>query len=174
MTQWAEMLRNNLPHRSDACRWLLSELGHFPTILKELLLSPEETVRQAAASVADAALRQCMLTAGGAGGGGRSQDGEGDAYLAAYTAAAEEQDRQEAERFDWGQDLGQGFVAVGQGGVATDAQDDDTSLAQKTVRSIFTRCREERRVLGRGAFVGMLPFFNRRKLDVVLRPGRHD
>lgn len=135
MTQWAEMLSNYLPNRSDACRWLLNELGHFPTILKELLLSPDETVRQAAASVADTALRRCMLAAGGGGGGGgRSQGRDSDASLGLYAAAAEEQERQEAEGLNWGQDLGEGFVAVGQGGVATDPQGDDTSLAQKTVR----------------------------------------
>lgn len=140
MTQWAEMLRKHLPYRPDACRWLLSELGRSPTILKELLLSAEEAVRQAAASVADAALRQCMLAAGGGGGGecgGVSQDGVGDVYLEAYTAAVEEQDRLEAEEFNWGQDLGEGFVAMGQGSVDTGAQDDGTSVAQKTVRGIL-------------------------------------
>jgi len=93
MAWWAELLCNILPHRSDACLWLLNELGRSPTILKELVLSPEETVRYAAASVAAAALRQCILTAGGAGDGGRSGVGNDDVYLAAYTAATEEQDR---------------------------------------------------------------------------------
>lgn len=133
MAWWAELLCNILPHRSDACLWLLNELGRCPTILKELVLSPEETVRHAATCIAAAALRQCMLTT--------SDAGNDDVYLAAYTAAAEEQDRQEAEMFlggggQGGESLAQGFVAVGQADVASEAQDDDTLLVQKTVRGL--------------------------------------
>ncbi len=146
MAWWAELLCNILPHRADACLWLLNELGRCPTILKELVLSPEETVRYTAASVAAAALRQCMLTARGAGEGERSV-GNDDVYLAAYTAAAEERDRQEAETFlggggQGGEGLAQGFVAVGQAGAASETQNADTLLAQKTVRGLFVWCRD--------------------------------
>lgn len=138
MAHWAELLSNILPHRLDACLWLLSELGRFPTILKELVLSPEDSVRQAVAVVAGVALRQCMLTASGAGDGGRSEGGGDDVYRAAYMAAAREQ---EDEYLGWqeGENVAQGFVAVGQGDVATEAEDDDTRLARKTVRSFFVR-----------------------------------
>ena len=66
--------------------------------------------------------------------------GNDDAYLAAYTAAIEEQDRQDAEMFSGGQggeDVAQGFVAVGQADVAAETQDDDSRLAQKTVGGLF-------------------------------------
>lgn len=135
MAHWAELLRNTLLHRSDACLLLLSELGRFPTILKELVLSPEDSVRHAAGVVAGVALGKCMLTASGAGDGGRSEDGNDDAYRAAYMAAAREQ---EEEYLGWqgGENLAQGFFAVGQEDVdvATEAEDDDARLARKTVR----------------------------------------
>lgn len=136
MAHWAELLRNILPHHSDACLWLLSELGRFPTILKELVLSPDDSVRQAAAAVAGVALHQCMLTASGTGDGGKSEDGNDDVYRAAYMAAAREQ---EEEYLGWqeAEILAQGFVAVGQEDVAAEAEDDDASLARKTVRTFF-------------------------------------
>lgn len=135
MAHWAELLRNILPHRLDACLWLLNELGRFPTILKELVLSPEDTVRQAVALVAGVALRQCMLTASGAGDGGRSEDGNDDVYRAAYMAAVREQE--EFVGWQGGEKLAQGFVAVGQEDVAAEAEDDDARLARKTVRSFL-------------------------------------
>lgn len=140
MAHWAELLRNTLLHRSDACLWLLSELGRFPTILKELMLSPEDSVRHAAAVVAGVALRKCMLTASGAGDGGRPEDGNDDAYRAAYLAAAREQ---EEEYLGWqgGEKLAQGFVGVGQEDVdvGAEAEDDDARLARKTVRVYLVR-----------------------------------
>lgn len=133
MGHWAGLLRNILPHRSDACVWLLSELDHFPTVLKELVLSREDSVRQAVAVVAGVALRQCMLTASGARDRGRLEDVNDDVYRAAYMAAAREQ---EDDNLGWqGEEhLAQGFVAVGQGDVAAEAEDGDARLARKTVR----------------------------------------
>eukprot|EP00903_Cladosiphon_okamuranus_P019913 g18301.t2 len=127
MAHWAELLRNILPHHSDACVWLLSELGRSPTILKELVLSPDDSVRQAAAAVAGVALHQCMLTASGARDRGKSEDGNDDVYRAAYL-------EQEQEYLGWqgGENLAHGFVAVGQEDVAAEAEDDDARLARKT------------------------------------------
>eukprot|EP00752_Nemacystus_decipiens_P004045 g3704.t1 len=135
MAHWAELLRNTLSHRSDACLWLLGELGRFPTILKELVLSPEDSVRHAAAVLAGVALRKCMLIASGAGDGGRPEHGNGDVYRAAYMAAAREQEEEEYPEWQGGgENLAQGFVALGQEDVdvAAEAEDDDARLARKT------------------------------------------
>ncbi|CAB1113461.1 unnamed protein product [Ectocarpus sp. CCAP 1310/34] len=138
MTTWAGMVRQHLPLRPEACRWLLKELGGSPSTLKELLLSPEESVRYAATSVATAALQRCMQAAsndsGGEPGGGGGPGGDGDdAYTAAYAAAIEARDRRE---FPGGQGgTAEEFVALGGGeGVpsAEAAGDNDAFLAQKT------------------------------------------
>lgn len=156
MAHWAELLSKVLPNRSDACLGLLSELGRFPIILKELVLSQEESVRQAAAAVAGVALRQCMLTASGAGDGGRAEDGNDDAYRAAYVASAGEQ---ADDHLGWqgGENLAQGFVAVGQGDVAAEAEDDDARLARKTVRTWCSFCGVERRTGRTFVFASITP-----------------
>lgn len=138
MTTWAGMVRQHLPLRPEACRWLLNELGGSPSTVKELLLSPDESVRYAATSVATAALQRCMQAANDDSGGdpgGEGGPGGDDAYMAAYAAAIEARDRRE---FPGGQGgTPEGFIALGGGeGVpaAEPAGDNDAFLAHKTVR----------------------------------------
>lgn len=145
MTHWVQLLSKSLPRSSDTCLWLLSELGRFPIILKELVLSAEESVRHAAAEIAGVALQQCMLTASGAGDGERSEDGN-DIYRSAYEAAAGEQADVNLE-WQAGENLAEGFVAVGQGDVAAETEDDDARLARKTVR-VFVVWRGEHSGVG--------------------------
>lgn len=135
MGNWAELLSKHLPKRSDACRWLLDELGCVPETVKELLLSSDEAVREAAGLVMSAALRQSMATAGGAGG----RDGVEDAYLAAYAAAVEQEEHGEEglEVGEHGDGLSaEGFVAVGHGNVDTERKDDARAV-QNMVRHVL-------------------------------------
>lgn len=141
MTDWAQLISKHLPLRPDACRSVLSELSRFPVVLKELLLSPEESVRYAAALVAGVALKRCMLAASRAGGTGHKGETEDvDVYLEAYAVVADDQGQQEAEGLREGPSGGgraEGVPGEGKEGVATegeDEDDDDVSLAKKTVR----------------------------------------
>lgn len=84
MIHWAEFLRKYIPSRPDVCLWLLGELGRSPLSLRELLLAPDETVRNAATVVIIAALRRVVVAAGG--GGGREGGGVEDVYLPAHAA----------------------------------------------------------------------------------------
>ena len=67
MNDCVSLLTRDLPPQPDACCWLLSMLRRFPATLKELLLSPEDAVREASGLVIKAALKGAMLAAGGAG-----------------------------------------------------------------------------------------------------------
>lgn len=123
MKEWVDLLSKFLPHRPDAGQWLLGELGRSPTILRELLLSPVEVVRDATGRVIVAALKQVMMVARGRGGD--REDGVDDPYLAVYTIMMEEE-----EQDDEG---AKGFVAVGREAAAVE-REDDGRLARKMVR----------------------------------------
>lgn len=82
---WVAMLEIALPARPSACRWLLNEMFFSPANLKELLLAQDDAVRDAAASVFHAALRQVTISAGG----GPNGDAAGEAYNEAFETATE-------------------------------------------------------------------------------------
>ncbi|CAM9482017.1 unnamed protein product [Scytosiphon promiscuus] len=143
MPTWAGLLSKHLPLRPDASVLVLSDLARFPVVLKELLLSPEEGVRFAAALVAGVALGRCMLTATGAGKLGQQGGSDDvDVYLEACTAVADGQGQPEVGgllEVQSGGDCAEVVAGAGKEGrervAAAEAEgedDDQASLVKKT------------------------------------------
>lgn len=97
MRAWAAMLKASLPARPAACRWLLNEMFRSPPTLKELLLSKDDAVREATATVLRASLRQAAVSAGC---GPEGRDAAGEAYVAAFEAVREEMEEEAREDAD--------------------------------------------------------------------------
>lgn len=171
MERWVKTLRDGLPARPETCSWLLSELGCSSTAagtstnrsLRELLLSPDDRVRELTLRVCQTALSVAIPAAGGGGGGGRASStvgrgrvGEGkgnpvavserasqglDVYRVAYEMeeeGGEEEQGGEEGRKEHDQALlaERGCVAVGQGekgSTPTNADDRDQRQQRRTV-----------------------------------------
>lgn len=136
MREWTIILRDHVPSRPDACRWLLDELARSPANLKELLLSADDTVRDAAADVLHVTLRTAVVAAGGGDREGNGGDlvGEGvaeDVYLAAFAEIAAMEGGRGHEGTGEG-DLVKPFFAVGQ--ESTPEQDESDQEERPSVR----------------------------------------